>query len=169
MLELKSKRKLFFQRNKIMIEDVQSPLCLKLLKISSPKNHFFIKPKKELELVREQSITCPERELWHYNRAHYRTSPSTAPTVPWPVLPAPSPWLTSFIFLQCFTLITTRDGHHYHGPHAPLPQLGLCPSSWQSDPKGTLQGPDQRQGNVSFFLWFDTPPCPFLSDINSLN
>lgn len=136
-----------------MIENVHSPLCLKLLKVSSPKTRLFIKP--------TGTRTCTGAE-YAMSRAE---SSGTTSRVLWPVLPAPSPWLTWFIFPQCFTLTITRGGHHYHGPHAPLPQPGLCSSSWQSNPKVILQCPDQWQGNVSFFLWFGTLPCPFFFQI----
>lgn len=65
-----------------MIENVQSPLCLKLLTISSPKNRFFIKPNRELELVREQSLTCAEQRAPALQlRPISRMSLSTAPAV----------------------------------------------------------------------------------------
>lgn len=42
-----------------MIENVQSPLCLKLLKVSSSKTRLFIKPTGNQNLY-------GSRELWHY-------------------------------------------------------------------------------------------------------
>lgn len=144
MLELKSKRKVFFQRNKNMIENVQSPLCLKLLKISSPKNRFFIKANRELELVREQG--APDEPL-------HRTSCSLT-------CPSCSFSLADLIHFPSM-LYSHNDGHHYHGPHAPLSQPGLCSSSWQSDPKGNSPRPRSM-------VWYTALPFSFRYQLSEL-
>lgn len=156
MLELKSKRKLFFQRNKNMIENVQSPLCLKLLTISSPKNRFFIKPNRELELVREQSLTCAEQRA---PALQLRPLAGWAP----PQHPRFSDlsflllllgWLDSFSFNAL--LSSPPASHYYHGPHASLPQSSLCSSSWQSDPKGNSPRPRSTARKCIIFpmVWY---------------
>lgn len=153
-----------------MIENVQSPLCLKLLTISSPKNYFFIKPNRELELVREQSLTCTEQRalaLQLYPLAG-RAPPQHPRFSDLSFLVLLLGWLDSFSFNALLSsppaiVITTMV-------LMPLyPSLACVRLPDSQIQRGTLQGPDQQQGNVSFFLWFGTLPCPFLSDSKYLN
>lgn len=125
MLELKPKKKLLSQRNKNWIENVQSPLCLILLTICSPKNHFFSEPDSQLLLA--QGISHRSRgdsagsQLWPLTGR--RPPKEHLLFLLCPALPAPPLWLTWLIFLSRLPSVTTRST--YHGAPALHPSLAV--------------------------------------------
>lgn len=168
MLELKPKKKLLSQRNKTWIENGQSPLCLILLTIYSPKNHFFSKPDSQLLLAQGIShrsrVDSAGSQLWPLTGR--RPPKEHLLFLLCPALPAPPLWLTWLIFLSRLPSVTTRST--YHGAPALHPSLAVfifLMSGSQGTPQDSEQQPDVSLLLATPFSFWDQlcelrPPHP---------